>query len=117
MDRRVLDRRIFQELEEDLEGHVTPVVNAFLDKLSKRVEAIAHAIAESNADALRQEAHPLKSMSRQIGVMELAEIASKLEEKGRLGELSDIEPLLTRLEKEAPRVMLAMKQAVTQRGE
>ncbi len=112
VERRVLNRSVFAELEQDLDGHVLPVVNAFLQKLPERLTAIGGAIDGNDANTLRREAHTLKGASRQLGALILAEIAEKLENKGRADDLTATGSLLAALKREAPRVEAALKRMV-----
>ncbi|MBF0626443.1 MAG: response regulator [Magnetococcales bacterium] len=107
-ERRVLDRDILLELKADLGDDIGPVITMFLDKLPERVETIRKAVTEGDSQTLERTAHPLKSMSRQLGAMHLGGLAERLEALGRSKSFAGAAELANELKAEGPRVREAL---------
>ncbi|MEA5452406.1 PAS domain S-box protein [Leptolyngbya sp. CCNP1308] len=95
----VLDLQTFQALWKMVGGKqaaLTALVNCYLTESPKLIQAIADAVSNADADALRQAAHSLKSSSASLGATRLAQLGKALETYGRNGDLAteeDVEQL------------------------
>jgi HPt (histidine-containing phosphotransfer) domain-containing protein len=94
------------------ENMVRQVVDLYLASSSSLVEGLCSGLSQGNAEAVRQDAHALKSSSQNVGANELATLSQKLEEMGRSGELEDTERYRVELDRLYPRTVLALKAAV-----
>ncbi|MCB0195881.1 MAG: response regulator [Anaerolineae bacterium] len=61
----------------------------YLNEASEVVSVIQRAVAEGDANMLREAAHNLKGSSSYMGVTGLANLSSKLEQQGREGQIND----------------------------
>jgi PAS domain S-box-containing protein len=61
---------------------ILTVVNSFLEESQQLIDRILQAIADSNSEALFRAAHSLKSSSRFMGALSLANLCEKLEKIG-----------------------------------
>lgn len=82
------DRATYKELLHD-----------FVSELSKRVETLERHLLDRNMDALAREAHNLKGVSSNLGAMELAECAGKLDKQSNEGYTHEHEGLFLNLKK------------------
>jgi CheY-like chemotaxis protein len=82
------DRETYKELLQD-----------FVRELSKRIESLERHLLDRNMDALSREAHNLKGVSSNLGAMELAECASKLDKQSNEGYTHEHEGLFLELKK------------------
>ncbi len=96
---------------------VKRVVDLYLSSSSMLVEDLRVGLLQSNAEAVRQGAHALKSSSENVGACALATLSQKLEEMGRSGELLDTEKYKGELDKLYPKTVLALKAAIQRVGE
>ena len=79
---------------------LTKIINIYLDKSESLCDEIGMGATEKNEEQLWVNAHSLKSSSASVGAMRVFEICSALENKGRAGDLNDVEPLVTLLQEE-----------------
>ena len=108
-ERRVLDRDLLQELQDELDCDLQPILEAFLGKLASRIAAIHEAVAKNDPELLGRAAHTLKGTGRQLGVMLLADLMEQLETLGRAGKMgSEVEALMPRLEMEVSKAREAI---------
>jgi len=98
------------------EKMVREVVDLYLESSSSLVKDLCSGLSQGDAEAVRQDAHALKSSSQNVGANALATLSQKLEEMGRSGELEDTDRYKVELDKLYPITVLALK-AVVQQGE
>lgn len=77
---------------------VRRVVNIYLSSSVEQLDNLRQAVKESNAEAVRQAAHALKSSSQNVGAKPLSQLCQQLEELGRNGELIGSHALLENIE-------------------
>lgn len=112
MQSPALDAATIEGLKELGDGDpsfLVEVIQQFLQDAPGHVAAIKQAVAEGNADALMKAAHGFKGSCRNMGTLPLAEICFTLEQKGREGDASNLEDLLTNLEEECARAHAALE--------
>ena len=88
-DPHVLDTAVLDELcasVGDDRAFVVDLVETYLTDGAVQVEAIAAALASSDAPAAIRPAHTLKSSSATVGAMRLAALAKRVEEATRSGQ-------------------------------
>ena len=107
-ERRGLDREVLKELDDELEGDISLIVNAFLKKLPPRMAAIREAVEKNDPRLLERTAHLLKGTSRQLGANHLADLTAQLENLGRSNTMEGAIELFEKLESEAPRIEEAL---------
>jgi signal transduction histidine kinase/DNA-binding response OmpR family regulator len=83
---------------------LTEILNGFLEKAREQILTLRQALAEGNADTVRQEAHALKGGSAILTANEFSGVALLLERIGESGKLTDGGELLARLEREHQRL-------------
>jgi PAS domain S-box-containing protein len=64
---------------ENASAFLAELIDCYLEEAPKQVQAIAAAVAQGNANALRQAAHILKSSSAALGATNLANLCKELE--------------------------------------
>lgn len=96
---------------------VRRVVDLYLESSSTLVEDLCSGLSQGNAEAVRQDAHALKSSSLNVGACALATLSRELEDMGRSGELTDTDRYRVELDRLYPRTVLALKAAVQQVSE
>ena len=107
LDPRALDAiRALNPARADL--LVSRVVDAFLRSAPEQVAALARAAAVGDAEALRREAHSLKSSSANLGALRLAALAREIEARGRERRLGDGALLCEQAARELERVREAL---------
>jgi len=96
------------------EKMVREVVDLYLESSSSLVEGLCSGLSQGDAEAVRQDAHALKSSSQNVGANALATLSQKLEEMGRSGELEDTDRYKVELDRLYPKTVLALKAVVQQ---
>ncbi|WNO07907.1 Hpt domain-containing protein [Teredinibacter sp. KSP-S5-2] len=83
-----VDHDMLNSLKELLDEKFSQLIQTYLEDGSRRMELLKEAVADSNFEGIRQEAHGLKGSSRNIGANPIAELCAQLEIMGRdkLGE-------------------------------
>ncbi|MFL6618256.1 MAG: response regulator [Povalibacter sp.] len=79
----VIDERAFQQLCELFEKDVAEVVDAYLADSPRQLQVMNESIAEADYPVLDRAAHSLKSSSRSMGALQLAELCELLENCAR----------------------------------
>ena len=89
-----IDMDAILELKAVMEDDFTMLVETFMRDTSTRIEGMASAIADSDTNRLRELAHSMKGSCFNMGVMPLGNMCLTLEDKGKLGDMSDTEAVL-----------------------
>ncbi len=76
----------------------------FFHELEPRLSMLKSGLAESRADLVDTAAHAIKGSAANLGAEAVRECARTVEELARASRLSEIEPLLGRLENELERL-------------
>ena len=112
-----LDESVLAQLEQlqrpgspDL---VVRVVGIYLQDAPRLIEGMRRSVAEADREALRRNAHSLKSSSGNVGGRRLARLAREMEERAREGSLDGANGLLHAIEAH----LFALKQALEKRLE
>lgn len=95
-----LDMDAILELKAVMEDEYAMLVETFMRDTSTRIEGMAGAIADSDANRLRELAHSMKGSCFNMGITPLGNMCLTLEEKGKLGDVSDTETVLDSIIKE-----------------
>ena len=88
MANTVIDQEIYQALTDSVgEDFMGEMVEAFLEEGAQLVADLEKGLADHDTDIFRRAAHSLKSNAATVGAMKLSDLAKKLEEKARQGQL------------------------------
>lgn len=102
-----------RELGDGDPSFLIEVIQQFLHDAPDHLKAIQQSVTDGNADSLMKAAHSFKGSCRNMGALSLGEHCMKLEEKGRNGEMEELNELLAMLDQEYPRVQLALETELT----
>lgn len=83
---------------------VLELVEIFMEDTPPRLEELAKAYIDGDAERIESVAHSLKSSCANLGAIRLSEICRDLEAKGREGELAQAEELIVLSQEEYQRV-------------
>jgi len=96
LDRRALDR-IRAVQRPDRPDLVRRVLQIYLERSPVQLAAIAEAAAAGDAHRLARAAHDMKGGSGNLGLVQVAELLTRIEQLAKQGQLADAEPLLAQL--------------------
>lgn len=108
MDASALPPVDFNEALKQFDGdrdYMNELFAEFAAGLPARMDEIRAALAEGSAERLFQRAHSLKGASLTFCAQPLAEAARRIEEAGRVGDMSNMRGLAADLEEEASRLL------------
>ena len=77
------------------------LIESFLDYIPDIIEALKTAEQSRDSEEVASKAHNIKGAARNLSADRLADVAERIEMKGRSGELSDLSSLLEELNEEA----------------
>jgi PAS domain S-box-containing protein len=100
-DRIPFDLRMLGDLRRTLGEEIAPLLQAFIKVLPQRIKNIRKCIARKDAHVLHNEVHSLKSASRQLGLIALANQAMEIDILVRTGKIKKAEKALLILEEDA----------------
>ncbi len=83
---------------------VEEMIASYLDDTEARLQAIAQAITQADAETINQAAHSMKSSSANLGAVNLAQLCEELEQLGRAKTIDNIATLVSRAESEFQQV-------------
>ncbi len=105
----IIDQEHLTMLKEVMEGEFTVLLETFLDDSTTRLEVLEGTLNKGDSDAFFKAAHSLKGSSGNIGATGLSELCKLAELKGREGDLSEMEPQLSKIRQEFSRVQEALQ--------
>jgi HPt (histidine-containing phosphotransfer) domain-containing protein len=88
---------------------VAEMIDCYLEDAPKLIQAIATAITQTDAIALRRAAHNLKSSSATLGATNLSNLCQELEVISRRGDTESVRDKLPQLEAEFAKVKGALQ--------
>ncbi|MFT4862783.1 MAG: HPt (histidine-containing phosphotransfer) domain-containing protein [Pseudohongiellaceae bacterium] len=92
------------ELKEILAADFDSLVDSFIKDAHSRMTKLQQAIAASNCEVVRAEAHSLKGSSLNLGALLFPQLCSELEDQGKAGDLEGSEGLFGKIKSEFARV-------------
>jgi CheY-like chemotaxis protein/signal transduction histidine kinase/HPt (histidine-containing phosphotransfer) domain-containing protein len=104
-----VDKAVLVELREIMEDAFAELIQTYLRDTPTRLVAIRDAIDKTDADALRDAAHTMKSSSANLGAMPLSALAKELEALGRSGTTEGAAELFRSAAAEYTRVKQALE--------
>jgi HPt (histidine-containing phosphotransfer) domain-containing protein len=87
---------------------VAELVELFVGDVPPRLDVLAGAIANGDAEALARAAHSLKGSSATMGAVGMSELCRRMEMLGRAGDVAPAAPLLVSLREEFERASRAL---------
>jgi len=87
---------------------VDTVLSEFATEMPRLVEEIRAAVGH-DAEALRRHAHSLKSSARSVGALDLSDVAARLEDRAKGGQVTGLEDLLEELDRATGATREALK--------
>ena len=112
-DEPVLATEVLSELAEmfgDGGGAiVADIIDTYLEEAPDLIGRLRVAIAEGDADGVREAAHALKSSSANVGVLQISAWAKHMESAGRDGDLATIAEVGTQLDQVADAAVSALR--------
>ncbi|MBF0339722.1 MAG: Hpt domain-containing protein [Magnetococcales bacterium] len=91
------DQQKLIDMRQELEGGFQTVIRHYQAGILHRPEKIRQAVRDNDAERVSMESHSMKSVCRQVGLMNMGEMAARLETIGNAGDLSGAEELIERL--------------------
>jgi two-component system sensor histidine kinase/response regulator len=107
-----IDAPIFENLRLALAAEFDNVVSIYLDDAHKRLADMQAAAAAGDGRSLNRAAHTLKSASRYLGILPLADLCSTLEIAADHGDMATAVPLVPVVELAFERAEQAVRHAV-----
>jgi two-component system, sensor histidine kinase and response regulator len=86
-----------EELGEDF---LIELIDIYKQDTPRRLAALRQALEQADFEALRREAHTLKSSSAQLGAMEISNMAKDMEALARAGKIDDMDARIAHLTEE-----------------
>lgn len=112
LDADPIDAPIFENLRLALASEFETVVGVYLDDAHKRLADMRSAADAGDYRSLNRAAHTLKSASRYLGILPLADLCSTLEIAADHGDLETTGPMVSLIERAFERAESALRQAV-----
>lgn len=104
-----IDREIIEQLRAEGDNLLGELVVMFAAEVPRQLEALALALAKSDAAATRLAAHTLKGTAANFGAMRMQTLAKEIEDKGRDARLDGASATLVELRAECDRVREALE--------
>jgi len=92
-----LDHDALEELKDVMAEDFPILITTYLDDSVVRISSLKEAIATSNSEAIRKEAHSFKGSSGNIGAPKLAELCRQLESMAKEGNIDKAQPVYEEL--------------------
>jgi CheY-like chemotaxis protein/HPt (histidine-containing phosphotransfer) domain-containing protein len=93
----------------DSNEFLTQLINVYLEETPLLLQSIGTAVAQTDAAAMQQAAHTLKSSSAALGAITLSKLCEQLESLGRSQEMAQAREIVALLEPELARVKVALQ--------
>ncbi|MBF0368729.1 MAG: response regulator [Magnetococcales bacterium] len=105
-----INRKTYAALVRDMDGDVSPMLEAFYRRLPERLDHVSQAAAANDGEALANAAHKIRGSAATLGADGLASLARKLEVSGGSGQFPIDGLLLGAILKEGARVRMDISQ-------
>lgn len=91
MTENVIDRAAFDLLKDAVgDDFIGELVDTFSEEAPSMIANMRQALSDQDADTFRREAHSMKTNAATFGATDLLELAKKLEQLAREGQLSQV---------------------------
>ncbi len=104
-----LDGFMIEDLRSYRDGLLASMLSLFEDQTPMRIDAIREALASSEFEHLRHQAHELAGGASYVGAASLAAHARAIETHAKNGDGAKAAPLVDALEKHAERTITALR--------
>ncbi len=94
-----------EELGEDF---LLELIDIYKQDTPQRLASLRHALAQGDVEALRREAHTLKSSSAQLGATAMSDMAKEMEALARAGSVEGMAERIARLADEYSHVEIVL---------
>ena len=99
---------------DDLE-FLASLQQAFQESADSTLSALQHSIESRDAEKIRQLAHGLKSISGNVGAMQLSALCKTMEQAGKTQQLKPVRKLLSSMKTEYAKALSELKQILSHR--
>lgn len=89
-----IDQVAIETLKQLTDGQHLDIIESYLDFARGAIDDIIKAVENGDLKTVRDQAHGLKASSKQLGAMQLGDLAGELEMRSLSGELGDVELLI-----------------------
>ena len=111
-----LDQEVISDLLDVMGEEFTDLVRVYLEDAPKSIVVLEQAAARQDINALIAPSHSLKSTSANLGALNLAELAKRIEHGARSGTLKDAAPVVRALTHEYGRVVVDLQHLLAKSG-
>jgi len=94
---------------EDASSLLAEIIDSYLEDTPPRLQALAEAVAQADAVALKKSAHAFRSLSVTVGGITVAQLCETLEAMGRAGTTEGAEALVGQVQTEYERLTAALQ--------
>ena len=112
-ENQILDSQVLDSLRQLAGAKASTLINKiigqYFEDSPEKLQAIATAAAEKNADALRKAAHSLRSSSANLGAITVAELCKTVENIARTGTTKGTSEAIAQLQTEYAKVEIALQ--------
>jgi len=88
-NRAAVDRGVFDELLDIMGSEFSALIRVYLEDSPRSLRQLVQAAESGNVDSMVGAAHSLKSTSANLGALILSDMAKRIEQGGRRGDLSN----------------------------
>lgn len=88
-NRAAVDRSVFDELLDVMGSEFSALIRVYLEDSPRSLRQLVQAAESGNVDSMVGAAHSLKSTSANLGALILSDMAKRIEQGGRRGDLSN----------------------------
>ncbi len=89
-----IDEEVFNSMRDMMKDNFNIFIEKTIEDIEKLTEELDNAIKNNNCEDIATSAHPLKSVSAQIGFIKLSELAKKMELMGKKENINGINNIL-----------------------
>jgi|GEM_PF-852075 len=101
-DQAAIDEDILATLQDDLSAEMMPeVIIAFRTEVNQRIKGVAQALLDEDCSAASHHAHALKGTAATVGARALYNLALRIEQAGRNGDLMPMHAWIEQLRHQA----------------
>lgn len=110
MNKEIFDVKDFMERVQDDQELFFELLDIFVNDFKIKREVLGEAIRDRNSEGIEHVAHFLKGSCRNISAKVLGAIFADLEDKGRKGDLEDVDVYLENIDREFRELMACINQ-------
>jgi len=92
---------------------IASLLDVFQESTEQTLDALQHSIDSHDAEQIRQLAHGLKSISSNVGAMQLSTLCKTMEQAGKTQQLHNVSTLLVSMKQEYTKVVVGLQQILS----